>query len=341
MSTVYDIPTSNTLEEIAQVLIPRLTQDSPIFDIFPFEYDNEGWLLRWQQEDNYVGLQKVRGLGNKPGRVGLVGENEFVQKPGVYGEYIPLDEEILTLRRKMGTMGQPIKIADLVAKAQRQLLTRRIGRVEKILWDLAINGVFSVSDDQGNILHTDSYTPQTFSASAAWSDHVNSTPLADIRAMQLVPFGKSVLVGPASTLWINRIQLNHMMANQNQNDLGGKKAPGLASVNYALRDVNKYLEENDLPQVGVYDGFYPDDSGTPQRFISTGKGLLAGKRVDGAKIGGYRFSICKVNPNGEAKPYMKVIDKGAQEVPGDVEVHDGHNGGPVLRYPSGLVSCNI
>lgn len=339
--SIYDLPESQTMEEIAQVLLPQLTADDPIFGIFPFEYDNDGWLLRWFQEDDYTGLQGVRGLGGKPGRVALVGENEYIQKPGVYGEFIALDEETLTVRRKTATPGTPIKVSDLVAKAQRQLMVRRIARQKQICWNLAVNGVFSVTDDQGNILHTDSFTPQTFTASVPWSTYATSTPLADMRAMQLVPFGKSVSMGANATLWVNRVQANHLCSNTNPDDLGGKKAPNMASVNYSLAEVNKIFEANDLPQVRIYDGFYKADGGAVTRFLATGKGLLQGARVDGGKIGGFRYSICRVNPNGEAKPYMKVIDKSQNEIAGDVEVHDGLNGGPVLRFPSALVTANI
>ncbi len=40
-------------------------------------------------------------------------------------------------------------------------------------------------------------------------------------------------------------------------------------------------------------------------------------------------------------PYTLVIDRREDEVPRQIQVHDGHNGGPVIYYPSGVVvlSC--
>ena len=39
--------------------------------------------------------------------------------------------------------------------------------------------------------------------------------------------------------------------------------------------------------------------------------------------------------------YQKIIDKGEDAVPREVEVHDGHNGGAVLYFPSAMVVMNV
>ena len=68
----YSYPTATELMEIEQVKLPRLTADSPIFKLFPFE-GKRSHLLEWEQEDNYGGMQQIRGLDGKPPRVATVG----------------------------------------------------------------------------------------------------------------------------------------------------------------------------------------------------------------------------------------------------------------------------
>lgn len=333
----YDYPVAETFDEIAQVVIPRLTMQSPLFRLIMNIEDEESTLIRWIQEDNYVGLQNVRGIGGRPRRVALVNEREYMMKPGVYGEFIALDEETLTQRRsRMGPGKMPI--ADLVARAFRQLLTRRISRIEQIGWNLVIQGVFSVADPSGTIVHTDSYTPQTFTAIIPWSQHATATPFADIRNGQLVPFGKSVVVDASSTFLMARPTFNHMVQNTNPNDLGGLKGAGFESI-VGLDQVNVLLGAADLPRIEVYDGFYPDVNNVAQRFIPVGQGLLAGRRMDGEQISSYKMTF-NLNNGGMPGAYSRVLDHSDDTIPMEIEVHDGHNGGPVLKFPSALVVFN-
>ena len=332
----YAYPTSNELEVIEQKLLPRLTADSPFFSIMPFEGANET-LLRWEQEDDYVGLQQIRGYGGAPPRVARVGIKEYIAKPGVYGEYIMLDEEELTNRRAMGSYGAPIQISDIVARAHAQLLTRRIARQEKIIADLLVNGTFSVADINGKTLISDSFTPQTFTASVPWSTVATSTPIADLRACQLIPVGQSVRVDATSEVWMNRVTANYLLSNTNANDLGGRRLYGLSPAN-SIEAINMILQGEDLPQIRIYEGGYKADNGTWTRFLPTGKALLVGRRTSGAKIGGYRYTRNINSPNAAPVPYVRVIDKGEENIPGVIEVHDGHNGGPVLYFPGALVT---
>jgi hypothetical protein len=38
---------------------------------------------------------------------------------------------------------------------------------------------------------------------------------------------------------------------------------------------------------------------------------------------------------------MKVIDNGDRQVPREVQVHDGFNGGPAIKFPSAVVRMNV
>src|SRR5438046_2228521 len=106
MST-FVYPTSSELITVAQDKTPRLTKDRPIFDIFPIR-SVDSHLLRWEQKDNYLGLQQIRGLNGDPARVSRVGGKVYQMEPGVYGEFLRIDEQELTTRRQWGSYNAPI-----------------------------------------------------------------------------------------------------------------------------------------------------------------------------------------------------------------------------------------
>ncbi len=338
MTTSYIFPEAQELARVEQVLLPALVQDCPFFPYFPFEGKRET-LLRWTQRDNYQGLQSIRGYGGKPNRITLHGDKVYYAKPGVYGDFVELEEEELTRRRDAATLsGGPIGVADLVAQAQEELLVRRVNRQAQILSALLVSGTFSVTDPKdGTIIYTDSYTQQTVTASIPWSTHTTSTPIADLRSVQLKSLGQSVNMGSEAVCYINRVQFNHMLSNTNAADLGGRRLQGLMPANSAMA-INQILLEEGLPRIEVYEGgYYPDASSTFTRFIPTGKGVVIGKRLSGARIGSYRYTLNDQNPEATPAPYTRVIDKGLQNVPRTIEVHDGHNGGVTLEFPGTIV----
>lgn len=334
----FSFPTQGELKEVEQELLPRLMQDRKIFTFFPME-NVESHLLMWEQEDNYVGLQQLRGLGGKPGAVQRVGGKRYTAEPGYYGEFIPIDETELTLRRRYGTFGQKIALNDLVRKAQDQLLQRRLDRIEQIGWTLLTTGTFSVSGATG-IVHTDTYSVQNYTAGVPWGTSATATPLANLRAMQLLHRGKSVSFSRDSTLLINQVTCNKLLSNTNNNDLAGRRVTGLLSP-LNLEEVNKILAGENLPQIEVFDEGYLNDAGTFVPWIADDKGVLIGKRAGGARIAEYRMTFNLNNPGGASGAYTKVLDFSEKEVPARLEVHDGHNGGPVMYFPSAVVRGNF
>src|SRR5688572_8477721 len=178
----FSFPTAAELRRVAQDKLPNLIAQRPIFDIMPIE-TSDSHILLWEQEDNYVGLQQIRGLNGAPGRVKKTGAKRFVMQPGVYGEYTTIDEQELTERRQWGTFDAPVSIDDLVMKEQDRLLGRRLDRVEKIGWDLLTAGTFSVAGPDGLTYQTDTYALQTASAAVPWATSATATPLADFRAV--------------------------------------------------------------------------------------------------------------------------------------------------------------
>ena len=338
MST-FGYPTNSELQEIAQVKLPRLMEGRLGFDIIP-AVDVNAAVLEWEQEDNWTGLQGVRGLGGAPRRVKNVGGKKYQATPGVYGEFITIDEVELTLRRQYGTFNQPIQINDLVMRAQDRLLQRRLDRQEYIIWKLLTTGTYSVSSEDGTIVHTDTYDLQSYNAGIGWSNPATATPLADGRALQLKARGKSVSFGPEALWVMNRVTVNRLLSNTNSNDLAGKRTDGLANI-MSIPEVNVLLAKEGLPQIAIYDEGYLDDSGAFVPYIADGETVVVGRRVGGQKIADYAMTRNANNPDMAPGAYMKVVDNGEREVPREIAVHDGHNGGIRFHYPSAVVRATV
>lgn len=335
----FTYPTSAELNLIAQRKMPRLTADREVFSFFPIR-TQDAYNLLWEQLDNFIGLQAIRGINGSPTRVVPVGINRFQMDPGVYGEFMSLDELQLTQRRAYGTFGTPVNVEDLVLEKQDQLLLRRLERIELIIWTLLGTGTFSVAAPAsagGGILYTGTFPVQTFSASVPWSTVATATPLADIRAVQLKRRGFSVSFGADATLYMNQTTFNNMIANTNAADLFGRRTAGLGTFNN-LTSVNALLMGDNLPKIVIYDETYYDDTSTFQLFIPNGTAILVGRRPAGQVVGEYRMVRNANNTDLAPGPYMKIVDNGEREVPRRIDVHDGHNGGPVLFYGSAVVA---
>ena len=332
MPNTYSYPTNLELRQIERNLLPVLEENDPIFQIMPSR-DVDSAFVAWEQEDDFVGLQQVRGMNGKPGAVASRGGKRFVLTPGVYGEYATVDEQQITERRGYGNFNQPIDVSDLVRGRQDQLLTRELNLRRYIGWKLLTAGTFSILRD-GVAMHTDTFALTTY-AGSAWSTPGSDTPLADFRGVKLLARGKSVNFGARAKAYMNSTMVNRVLGNTNSSDLGGRRTGGGNTFN-SLADVNKILMDNDLPQIVEYDEGYLDDSGTFQLFLPNNKVAIIGARTDGGRIAEYQMTRNANNPNEAPGSYVKVVDE-PNEVPRCIEVHRGHNGGPAIYYPSAIV----
>jgi hypothetical protein len=307
------------------------------FNIFPLS-NMDSSILEWEQKDNYKGLQQVRGLNGMPNRVKPIGGKRYLYVPGAYGEFELIDERQITERRPWGTFGGSIDISVMVREAQDLLLGRELDRQETTIWTLLATGTFSVLDGLST-LHTDSYTTQTFSAGVPWATVATATPLADLRAVQLKGRGISVNFGAQANAYMNRTTLNALLSNTNSADLAGRRLAGLASIN-SLAQVNALYAMDDLPSLVPYDQGYIDDTGTFQLFIPNNKVIVIGARRDGDPIGEYRLTRNANNPDVGPGSYDKIVDD-PNRVPRSIEVHRGHNGGPVIYHPAAVVVMTV
>jgi hypothetical protein len=330
-------PSAVALRQVSQELAPRLAANRRAFDILPLNNVDDD-LLIWEQRDNFIGLQQIRGINGEPTRVKLTGGKRYSMSPGYYGEYQIIDEMQLTRRRPWGTFTGAIDVGDLVLEAQQKLLQRELDRQELIVWTLLATGTFSVSDGAA-VLQTDSYTTQTFAAGVPWATIATSTPLADIRAIQLKSRGYSVNFGAAARMYMNRTTFNALLSNTNAGDLGGRRGAGLSSINGPAQ-LNELLAMDDLPAIVVYDDGYIDETGTFQLFIPNNKVIVVGARRDNDPVGEYRITRSAMNPDMGPGSYDKVVDD-PDEVPRTVIVHRGHAGGPILWHPAAVVVATV
>jgi hypothetical protein len=340
VATYAAYPVNRELRKIEQELLPRLMRDREVFNFFPTR-TVDTHLLGWEQKDNYLGLQQVRGLNGEPPRVKRIGHKQYLTEPGVYGEFVSIDEQELTTRRQMATYDAPIQLGDLVTEAQEQLLQRELDRIESIVWTLLATGTFAVATAQGGIAHTDSYTTQTFTAGVTWATFATSTPLANFRSVQLLSRGKGVKFGAQALAYMNRATFNNLISTTNSADLAGRRTSGLNTV-LNLNETNSVLMGEDLPTIRIYDDGYLDDAGSFTLFVPNNKVIVIGQRPNNAEVGEYRFTR-NVNNRGFAPgPYTMVEDTlDANNPPRKLQVHRGHNGGPVIYYPSAVVVMTV
>jgi hypothetical protein len=336
-------PSQVELNEVAQVITPRLEAERLGFQILPTR-TVDSHLVSWEQLDNFHGLQQVRGLDGRPARVKKIGAKRYNMEPGVYGEYIDLDETELTSRRRIGTINTPADVSDLVMQAQAQLIERRLNRVETMIWSLLVTGSFSIAGPNGQIIHTDSYT-QVTQAGSAWSAPTTGTPIADLRAVQLLGPPVGANFGRGARAIMNRTTFNLMVANTNAADLGGRRLSGLQPAN-SIQGINDLLEMEDLPGIQIYDQGYvastgDDNTGSFTRFLPDKKIVIVGQRPAGQVIGEFRYTRNANNPGMAAGPYQKVVDIGETQVPRRIDVHDGFNGGPVIYFPGSIVILTV
>lgn len=331
-------PTNSELMEVAQDKIDALRQNRPIFDIMPTRNLNSP-LLMWEQKDNFTGLQQVRGMNGDPLRVKRVGAKRYIMEPGIYGEHLRVDEQEITMRRPLGVYQGAIDVSDIVMELQDQLLTRRMDRIEWIGWQLLINGSFSVAHENGAVLHNGSYSPQTFTATVPWGTQATSTPLADFRAIQLLSRGHSVSFGPSARAYMNQKTFNKLLANTNSADLYGRRTQGLATINNE-KEVMTLWSNDGLPGIVVYDFGYQDDTNTFVPWIPDDKVVVIGQRPGNQPVAEYLMTINANNENQAPGAYQRIIDK-KESLPRSIEVHDGHNGGPAIYFPSAVVVMSV
>ncbi len=339
----YLYPEASELREIGPNLVAEATANDILFKIMPIRSVNAG-IIRWSLEDDQYGLQQLRGLDGAPVHVTPLGKVDYASEPGYFGEYMTITERELTERGGSIVGESVVDVNDLVASKYRQLVAREIARFRQIGWTLLSTGTFSISGKGSTLTHTDTFALQTL-AGSDWSTVATATPLADFRAVQQKGSEFGTTFGSASMAIMNRVTANRLFGNTNAADLGGRRTMGGGTVS-SLDETNRIAMAEDLPHIEVYDQGYKNDSGTFTKFIADDKVVFVGLRNDGDRIAEYRMTRNIANPGGAPGSYEFLKDYAAginapREVPGRIEIHRGHNGGPVIYRPKSIVVASV
>jgi hypothetical protein len=334
----YTFASNLELMMIERTLLPTLTRDNPIFDIFP-DKNLESFLLSWEQYDNYTGMMSPRGLDGRPSSVNPVGTKRYAMEPGVYGEFMTISEREILTSRQPGTLADVVDVTGLQTQRANQLLHRQIVRQTYLGWQLLVNGYFLATDPYGVLMHAASYTQRIYTAAVGWGTVATATPLKDFRAVRLLARGYSINLGRGSKAYANATTVSNLLNNTNASDLGGKRVEAGNTVN-DLDSINRIFLANDCPQIVEQDKFWVDDTGTVQLDIPDNTVIVRGLRLDLAPLGNWCNCRNIENPGYAPGPYLRTFTN-PYVVPGTPEVHRGVNGGLSLYYPSAIIKMNV
>jgi hypothetical protein len=335
----YTWPTTQTLRKITSVKIEALMADDPISTILPIANEDSHY-LEWEVEDNNYGLQQARGLDGPPARVNKLGSKRYLFEPGVYGEFMVVNEtEMTMLAREIGTVNERMTMDNIIDKYTTMLAQREVRRIKYIGWTLLTTKSFSVTGPNGQVLHTDTFSITDYNATT-WATIASATPLADLAALITLGPTYGTNFGAGATVYMNDATFRNMMKNTNAADLGGRRVTGLQPVNNRP-GLQEILTGDGLANIQVYDGWYNNDSDAIVRFIPDGKAVAVGQRPNGEALGEYAMTFNANNPGGASGPYAFVNDTRGKAVPPTIEIHRGHNGGPILWYPGSIVLMDV
>ena len=354
-------PTSVEMRALDPDFMARGREGRLGFDILPEENVNAA-KVRFSQQDNYYGLQSLRGMDGAPTRVVPIGYRTYEYEPGVFGEYMDVTETELTNRaQNLNFNAVPIPVGDLVLERKQQLINREYDRKESSIWTLLTTGTISIKVDGPNgiqFMYNDTYAFQQFTAPISWTNLGTAVPLANVQSVQQLQVGHSVDLGASATMYMNQVTANLLLNNTNANDIGGRRGMYGATINN-IGGMGSYFQAQNLPKIVVYDGgyyptigkFYDPTGNTPNpvasfiKFIPDRKIVVVGNRVAGQRVGRY---VTTINASNGYAPgsYEYVIDRangvnGEKRTPANLEIHRGHNGGPTIEYPSAVVVMNV
>jgi hypothetical protein len=342
----FQFPKSEQLRVINPDKIADLQAQRPTFRIFPVK-DYNVWQLRWRQRDNFRGFQQLRGLNGQPSYVRMVGWRQFHQEPAVFGERMDVDEEEMTTRADFtlagGQVDAPVRIPDLVIERQEYLNLRETDLLEWQHWAMLLNGTFTLLGPNGSV-YIATYGIQTVTFSD-WNDLANGTPYADLLSLGALELGTSTNYTVGAEYWANGATVQLALLNRNPNDFGGMRiAQGIARVGVPanLADFNGALTAAGLGTLNTYNrGYNRESDGAFVTWLPNNVVSIWGSRPNGDPVGEYRMVRNINNPGNGPGRYTKVIDTLDREVPRRISVHQGHNGGLVLYYPSAIIRANV
>jgi len=334
-----------------KLLEPDLIQDAmltadPIFQQFPITSKPVS-MVEWIIRENIKGLQAARGYDGQLPRIQNLGANLLSMIPGVYGEQSVIGERELTTRAPYNAPGAVINVDDIVVERQKILITREVSRIRVNIWTLLTMGIFSVYAPGTNALqHAGQYDIRSANTStdtsigmsgAYWSDASNANPIVDLLAMKVnFEKGTSCRFGSGSSIFMNQKTYNYIL---NSSKIGTRIFAGKNLLPSAADVANLFANYELGKPVVVNDG-YLDDNNVWHYYVPDGYAVAVGTRPNNDMIGEYIQTRNANDPNMAPGPFIKVIDD-PDKTPRNIEIHRGHNGGPAIYYPNGVVTMKI
>lgn len=340
MATSFEMQAAVAVREVNQLKVPLLLSKRLGLKLVPEKAVDEV-TITYERRRLYTGLLAPRSQGGPAGRHQLPASDSFTANPGRYGGFVEFLEKDLEGRRQVGSWTEFDENGKLTDRASQFLLQLEYDRMEKNIWDLLQTGGYEVVGDDGRVYMQDAYNipTATYGSGGAWTyaNAANATPLKDLRdTIATLELGLSVDF-TNGTMYMSRPTFNNMIANSNSADLGKTRLTYGETVN-AVGALNKLLIENGLPTVELYDeSYYPSGSTTQSqavRFLTAGKIVITGKRMDGEPMGEYRLT--RSANNGGKPGHFTIVKDERDKVPAKITVTQGHNGGPTLYYPEAV-----
>lgn len=345
----YTYPTATEFKTIEPVLVRRGAEGRVGLEIMPIERSNV-FKIRWTQKDNYYGLQQLRGMDGAPSRISRVGEKTYEYEPGVFGEYGEITEtELLNRAGSADVLTTPISIDDLIAEFDTDLIGREWDRIESSIWTLLTTGTISIKlagPNGSQVGWKETFPIQTYTSLNPWDDPATGTPLADLQEISLSGLGKGVSFGAGATMYMSSRTAQTILQNRNEADLWGLRIQGGNTTGVSINQATSIFTAQGLPALRIYDeGTIETQGGDLVPYIPDGKIVLIGRRPQGGTVGAYRV-VRNIHAGYQPQSYRFVKDyaqgiNAEKRVPGTVEVHRGHNGGPLIYYPGSVLVMTV
>jgi hypothetical protein len=357
-----------------KLLEPDLQADAmlgadPIFEDFPIASKPVA-NIEWVMRENISGLQQARGMDGQAPRIQNLGASLYSMVPGIYGEQTVISERELTTRAPYNAPGAVINIDDLVVERMKILIAREVQRVRVNIWTLLTTGIFTVmAPGTGTLqqmgqydIRTANVVAQTASVYAAptatnpnmsqiltgvlsgigWATSATCTPLQDLLAVQqLMEAGTSCRFSTNAKMYMNRKTFNYII---NAASMGTRWFVGGDGSNAGMlpgiKTVANLFENFDLPRPIVVNDVYLDDGKNNQYYVPDNKIVWVGSRPSNDLIGEYVQTRNASDPNFAPEPYIKIKDD-PDIIPRNISIDRGHNGGPAIYYPNGVVVITV
>lgn len=337
----YFTPTS--IETVANIFRDTIPLDERLgFKVLPFREKNVTRIvirrpdyLRGLQpyRDSHTASTKLDDYFNRFGTFCSLETDEWAEHDDIYAH------EIAESVEAEGCATDAVDISELMAIRMAQLVNREFNRQEFNIWSAIVYGKY-VAEKAGEVVQVHSYPIRYFPPAVSWADQLNSTPIADLRAIRLLFRGLKLRFDRKAWFIVNQATFDCMLSNQNPRDLGKTVVSACCELLTGAVMAERFYAF-DLPAPTVYDeGYWTRDAFHP--FIPDGFAVLIARHLEGQPLGYYTLTrhgqSCTGNKTGVGS-WTKIddnCDRSAGEVR-RIRIEKGHSGVVQINYPEAII----